>query len=35
MSVGYGTQARETPIVTMDWEDVESHIRSMIEMVLI
>ena len=31
MSVGYGTQARETPIVTMDWEDVESHIRSMIE----
>ena len=31
MSVGYGTQARETPIVTMDWVDVESHIRSMIE----
>ena len=31
MSVGYGTQARETPIVTMDWEGVESHIRSMIE----
>ena len=31
MSVGYGTQARETPIVTMDWEDVEIHIRSMIE----
>ena len=31
MSVGYGTQARETPIVPMDWEDVESHIRSMIE----
>ena len=31
MSVGYGTQARETPIVTMDWEEVENHIRSMIE----
>ena len=31
MSVGYGTQAKETPIVTMNWEDVESHIRSMIE----
>ena len=31
MSVGYGTQAKETPIVTMSWEEVESHIRSMIE----
>ncbi len=31
MSVGYGTQARETPIATMNWEDVESHIRSMVE----
>ena len=31
MSVGYGTQAKETPLVTMNWEDVESHIRSMIE----
>ena len=31
MSVGYGTQAKETPIATMNWEDVESHIRSMVE----
>ena len=31
MSVGYGTQAKETPLVTMNWEDVESHIRSMVE----
>ena len=31
MSVGYGTQAKETPVATMNWEDVESHIRSMVE----
>ena len=31
MSVGYGTQAKETPLVTMSWEEVENHIRSMIE----
>lgn len=31
MSVGYGTQAKETPIATMNWEDVESHIHSMVE----
>lgn len=31
MSVGYGTQAKEAPIATMNWEDVESHIRSMVE----
>ena len=31
MSVGYGTQAKEAPITTMNWEDVESHIRSMVE----
>ena len=31
MSIGYGTQAKETPIETMNWEDVERHIRSMVE----
>ncbi len=31
MSVGYGTKAKETPLVTMSWEEVENHIRSMIE----
>ena len=31
MSVGYGTQAKEAPIATMNWEDVEKHIRSMVE----
>ena len=31
MSVGYGAQAKETPIATMNWVDVESHIRSMVQ----
>ena len=31
MSVGYGTQAKEAPIATMNWVDVESHIRSMVQ----
>lgn len=31
MSIGYGTQAKETPLETMNWEDVERHIRSMVE----
>lgn len=25
MSVGYGTQAKEAPIATMDWEDAGSY----------
>ena len=28
---GFTFQAKETPIETMNWEDVERHIRSMVE----
>ena len=31
ISQWYGTQAKEAPITTMNWEDVESHICSMVE----
>lgn len=31
MSAGYGMQAKEAPIVTMTWEDIEAHIRNMVE----
>ena len=31
MQIGYGTSAREHPVAAMDWQGVESHIRSMVE----
>ena len=31
MRVGYGTSAKENPVAHMDWQEVESHIRSMVE----
>lgn len=31
MQIGYGTSAREHPVAAMDWREVESHIRSMVE----
>ena len=31
MRVGYGTSAKENPVAHMDWQEVESQIRSMVE----
>lgn len=31
MRVGYGTSAKENPVAHMDWQEVESRIRSMVE----
>ena len=31
MKIGYGTSALEQPIQSMDWKEVESHIRGMVE----
>ncbi|MGN0372091.1 MAG: DUF3849 domain-containing protein [Enterocloster sp.] len=31
MRIGYGTSAKEAPIAEMDWQEVEKHIRSMVE----
>ncbi len=31
MQVGYGTSAKEAPLAVMSWQEVESHIRSMVE----
>ena len=31
MQVGYGTSAKEAPLTMMGWQEVESHIRSMVE----
>ena len=31
MQIGYGTSAKETPLAVMSWQEVESHIRSMVE----
>ena len=31
MRVGYGTSAKENPVAVMSWQEVESHIRTMVE----
>ncbi|MDE7425919.1 MAG: DUF3849 domain-containing protein [Lachnospiraceae bacterium] len=31
MQIGYGTSAKEAPLTMMSWQEVESHIRSMVE----
>lgn len=31
MQVGCGTSAKEAPLAVMSWQEVESHIRSMVE----
>ena len=31
MRVGYGTSAKENPVAVMSWQEVESHIRAMVE----
>lgn len=31
MQAGYGTSAKEAPLAVMGWQEVESHIRSMVE----
>ena len=31
MHIGYGTSAKETPLTVMNWNEVESHIRLMVE----
>ena len=31
MQAGYGTSAKEAPLTVMSWQEVESHVRSMIE----
>ena len=31
MRIGYGTSAKENPVAAMSWQEVESHIRSMVE----
>ena len=31
MQAGYGTSAKEAPLTMMSWQEVESHIRSMVE----
>ncbi len=31
MRVGYGTSATENPLVKMSWEEIEKHIREMVE----
>ena len=31
MRVGYGTSAKENPVAVMSWQEIESHIRAMME----
>lgn len=31
MRAGYGTSAKQSPVLTMDWEKIERHVRNMVE----